>query len=49
MKGTTKDEVVEFHHQLNGYEFDQALGVGEEEGNLTCCTAWGSQRVNKIE
>ena len=32
----TEDEAVEWHHQLNGHEFEQALGVGEGQGNLVC-------------
>ena len=38
----TEDEVVGWHHQLNGREFEQALGVGDGQGSLACC--W-SQRV----
>ena len=37
-KGTTEDEMVGWHHRLNGHEFEQALGVGDGQGNL----AWGS-------
>ena len=33
----TEDEMVGWHHQLNGYEFEQALGVGDGQGNLACC------------
>ena len=33
----TEDEMVEWHHQLDGHEFEQALGDGEGHGNLTCC------------
>ena len=35
-KETTKDEMVRWHHQLNGHEFKQALGVGDEQGSLAC-------------
>ena len=34
--GTTEDEMVGWHHRLNGHEFEQALGVGVEQGNLVC-------------
>ena len=34
----TEDEMVGWHHRVNGCEFEQALGVGEGEGNLTCCS-----------
>ena len=37
-----ENEIVGWHHQLNGYEFEQALGDGEEQGSLACV---GSQRV----
>ena len=42
-KGTTKDEMVQWHRQLNGYEFEQALGDGEGQGSLACCGPWGSK------
>ena len=34
----TEDEVVGWHHQLDGCEFEQALGVGEGQGILACCS-----------
>ena len=37
----TEDEMVEWHHQLNGYEFEQPLGGGEGQGRLACCGSWG--------
>ena len=40
-KGTTDDEMVEWHHQLNGHKFEQALGVGNGQGSLACCSPWG--------
>ena len=33
----TEDEMVGWHHQLNGPEFEQALGVGDGQGSLVCC------------
>ena len=54
-KGTTKDEMVGWHHWLNGHEFEQSLGVGDEQGSLACCSPWGhkesdlSERLNWIE
>ena len=33
----TEDEMVAWHHQLNGLEFEQALGDGEGQGSLACC------------
>ena len=40
-KGTTEDEMVGWHHQLNGHEFEQVLGVGDGQGSLVCCSPWG--------
>ena len=44
-KETTEDEMVGWHHQLNGHEFEQALGVGDGQGGL----AWGSPRGQKSQ
>ena len=33
--------MVGWHHQLDGLEFEQALGVGDEQGGLACCSPWG--------
>ena len=35
-----EDEMVGWHHQLNGHEFEQALGIGDGQGNLTCFSLW---------
>ena len=40
-KGTTEDEMVGWHHRLTGHEFEQALGVGDGQGSLACCSPWG--------
>ena len=40
-KGMTEDEVVGWHHQFDGHEFEQALGVGNGKGSLACCSSWG--------
>ena len=40
-KGTTEDKMVGWHHWLNGHEFEQALGVGDGQGSLVCCSARG--------
>ena len=37
-KGTTEDEMVGWHHRLDGHEFEQALGVGDGRGSLGCCS-----------
>ena len=39
-KGMTEDEMVGWHHQLDGHEFEQALGVGDGQGSLACCSPW---------
>ena len=36
----TEDEMVGWHHQLNGHEFEQALGDSEGQGSLMCCNPW---------
>ena len=38
-KGMTEDEMVGWHHQLDGYEFEQAPGVGDGQGSLACCSS----------
>ena len=40
-KGMTEDEMVGWCHQLNGYEFEQTLGISEGQGSLACCSPWG--------
>ena len=40
-KGMTEDEMVQWHHWLNVYEFEQALGVGDGQESLTSCSPWG--------
>ena len=36
-----EDEMVGWHHRLNGHEFEQAPGAGEGQGSLACCSPWG--------
>ena len=40
-KRMTEDEMVGWHHQLNGHEFEQAPGAGDGQVSLTCCSLWG--------
>ena len=40
-KGMIEDEMVEWHHWLNGHEFEQAPGVGDGQGSLAFCRPWG--------
>ena len=44
-KGTTEDEIVGWHHQLDGDEFEQAPGAGDGQGSLVYCSLMGSQRA----
>ena len=48
-KGTTEDEMVGWHYQLNGHEFEQALGDGERQGSLPCCSPWDHKEVDMTE
>ena len=48
-KGMTEDETVEWHHQLNGHEFKQVLGVGDGQGSLVCCNPWGHKESDTTE
>ena len=48
-KGETEDEMVGWHHQLNGHEFEQALGVGDGQGSLVCCGSWGCKESDRTE
>ena len=45
----TEDEVAGWHHQLNGYEFEQALGDSEGQGSLACCRPWGGEEWDTTE
>ena len=40
-KAVTEDEMVGWYHRLSGHEFEQAFGVGDEQGSLVCCSPWG--------
>ena len=48
-KGTTADEVVGWHHQLNAHEFEQPLGVGGGQGSLACCSPYGYKESDTTE
>ena len=45
----TENEMVGWHHQLNGCEFEQALGVGDGRGSLACGSPWGRQESDVTE
>ena len=48
-KGPTEDEMVQWHHWLNGHEFEQALGVGDGQGSLAYCSSWGCKDSDMTE
>ena len=48
-KGTIEDELVGWHHWLNGHGFEQAPGVGDGQGSLVCCSSWGCKDLDTIE
>ena len=48
-KGMTEDEMVGWHHQLNGHAFEQAPGVGDGQGSLSCCSPWVCQGSDMTE
>ena len=48
-KGMTEDEMVGWHHWLNGPEFEQALRVGDGQGSLVCWGAWSWQELDMTE
>ena len=48
-KGMTEDEMVGWHHWLNGHEFEQAPGDGDGQGGLACCDSWGCKESDMTE
>ena len=45
----TEDEMVGWHHRLDGHEFEQAQGVGDGQGDLACCSPWGQKQSDTTE
>ena len=45
----TEVEMVGWHHQLDGHEFEQALGVGDGPGSLVCCSPWDHKESDMTE
>ena len=45
-KGTTEDEMVRLHHQLNEHEFEQTPGDSEGQGSPACCSLWGCKELD---
>ena len=48
-EGTTENEMVGWHHQLDGQEFEQALGAGDGHGSLECFSPWGYKEKDITE
>ena len=48
-QGMTEDEMVGWQHRLDGHEFEQALGVGDGQGSLVCCSPWGRKELDTTE
>ena len=48
-KGITQDEIVGWHHHLNGHEFEKPLGVGDGQGSLVCCSPWSHKESDMTE
>ena len=45
----TEDEMVGWHHRLNGHEFEQTPGVGHRQESLACCIVWGGKVSHTTE
>ena len=45
----SEDEMIGWHHRLNGHQFEQALGDGEGQGSLACCSPWGGKELDMTE
>ena len=48
-RGLTEDEMVGWHHRLDGREFEQASGVGDGQGSVACCSPWGRKESDMSE
>ena len=48
-KRVTEDEMVGWHHQLNGHEFEQTPGDGKGQGSLACCSSWSLKESDMTE
>ena len=47
-RGWQRIEMVGWHHQLDGHEFEQASGVGDGQGSLVCCSPWGHKELAQL-
>ena len=48
-RGGRQDEMVGWHHQLNGHGFGWTLGVGDGQGGLVFCDSWGLKELDTTE
>ena len=48
-KRMTEDKIIGWHHKLDGHEFEQALGFGEGQGSLACCSLWSHKELDTTE
>ena len=48
-KGMTEDEMIGWHHRLNGHEFESTPGVGDGQGGLVYCSPWGPKALDMTE
>ena len=44
-----EEEMIGWHHRRDGHEFEQAPGLGEEQGSLACCSPWGGNKSDRTE
>ena len=47
-KAVAEDEMVGWHHRINGHEFEQTPGNSDGQGSLACCSPWGCQEPDMI-
>ena len=48
-KGMTEEEMVGWHHRFDEHDLEQALGVGDGQGSLVCCSPWGRKESDTTE
>ena len=48
-KGTAEDEMIKWHHQINGHEFEQTPGDGKGQGSLVCYSPWGHKELDMTQ
>ena len=46
---TTENKMIGWHYQLRGHESEQALGDGDGQGGLVCCSPWGRKELDTTE